>query len=158
MSRILKSVFQVVPRPPGEQDGVADYARTLAGHLRTRYGLETIFLSAASSADRPGDFRVYSPLRALPGRLQLGDSDTMVLHYVNYGYDRRGIPMWLVPTLEKIKGATRLLTIFHELYATGSIRQSAFWLQPLQKRMVRAINVSPVVILTPTSHVENRVV
>ena len=139
MSRVLRSVFQIVPRPPGQQDGVGDYARILAGYLKTRYGLETIFLSAARSADPVGGSRVHSPLRSLPGGLQLGETDAMVLHYVNYGYDRRGIPMWLAPTLEEIKGTTRLLTIFHELYATGSIRRSAFWLQPIQKRIVRAI-------------------
>ncbi|MGI8432128.1 MAG: hypothetical protein ACR2MW_07560, partial [Chthoniobacterales bacterium] len=33
----------------------------------------------------------------------------------------------------------RLVTIFHELYASSSWRGSAFWLQPLQKRIARAI-------------------
>lgn len=139
MSSALRSVFQVVPRPPGQQDGVGDYARTLAQNLKAQYDLETTFLAAASSADLPAACRVYWPLRALPSELQLGERDAMVLHYVNYGYDPRGIPMWLAPTLEKIKGRTRLLTIFHELYATGSIRQSAFWLLPFQKRIARAI-------------------
>lgn len=135
----MKPLFQIVPRAPGEQDGVGDHALTLAGHLRTRSGWETLFLAAAPTKEEnvTGGFRVCSPLRRLS--LQTGDNPRIILHYVNYGYDRRGTPLWLPETLSRIKGAGRLLTIFHELYATGSIRQSAFWLQPIQKRLVRAI-------------------
>src|SRR5262249_25649113 len=56
-----------------------------------------------------------------------------------YGYGHRGIPLWLPAILRKVKGRARLLTIFHELYATGSVRHSAFWLRAIQKRIVRAI-------------------
>jgi len=139
---LAKSLFQIVPRPPGGQDGVGDYARTLAGHLWTRYHLETIFLAAAPSVgeNSAGDFRVYSPLKKLPNKLRAGDTDALILHYVNYGYGQRGIPLWLPAILRQIKGRARLLTIFHELYATGSVRHSAFWLRPIQKRIVRAIS------------------
>jgi hypothetical protein len=137
----LKPLLQIVPRAPGGQDGVGDQALNLAGHLRSRSGWETIFLSAAPAKEEnvTGGFRVCSPLRRLAQALQTGDNPRIILHYVGYGYGRRGTPLWLPETLSRIKGSGRLLTIFHELYATGSIRQSAFWLQPIQKRIVRAI-------------------
>lgn len=137
----MKPLFQIVPRAPGGQDGVGDHALNLAGQLRTRSGWETLFLSAAAAKEEnvTGGFRVCSPLRRLADTLQTGDDPRIILHYVNYGYSRRGIPLWLPETLSRIKGSGRLLTIFHELYATGSIRQSAFWLQPVQKRIVSAI-------------------
>jgi hypothetical protein len=34
---------------------------------------------------------------------------------------------------------SRIVTVFHELYASGSWRQSAFWLRPLQVRTARQI-------------------
>src|SRR5690349_17779348 len=137
----LKPLFQIVPRAPGGQDGVGDHARTLAGHLRMRSGWETVFLSAAPAKEEQvtDGFRIRSPLRIVAGELQTSERQPTILHYVNYGYGQRGTPLWLPATLSRVKGSGKLITIFHELYATGSIRQSAFWLQPIQKRIVRAI-------------------
>jgi hypothetical protein len=63
------------------------------------------------------------------------------LHYVNYGYNVRGIPIWLPSLLRRLRqtNEARLVTVFHELYAAGSWRQSAFWLRPIQKRIARSI-------------------
>ena len=126
---------------PGGQDGVGDYALTLAGDLRSLAGWETVFLSAepAAETNMADGFRVCSPLRTFARELQTAEQRRLVLHYVNYGYARRGTPLWLPGTLRRIKGGGKLLTVFHELYASGSIRQSAFWLQPVQKRIVRLL-------------------
>jgi hypothetical protein len=134
-------LFQIVPRAPGDQDGVGDYALTLAGHLRSRSGWETTFISAAPTTceNVAGGFRVCSPLKSIAGELAASGNKAIILHFVNYAYGRRGIPLWLPGALSRLKGSGRLLTVFHELYATASIRRSAFWLQPVQKRVVRAI-------------------
>ncbi len=124
------TILQIVPRAPRGRDGVGDYARTLAASLERHHGLETIFVSATD-----GRHLVF------PSGAEPDHYDTIVLHYVNYGYDRRGVPLWLPPVLRRLQRASgaRLVTIFHELYALGSWRQSAFWLRPLQARIARGI-------------------
>ncbi|MEO8440384.1 MAG: hypothetical protein ABI540_09200 [Spartobacteria bacterium] len=60
---------------------------------------------------------------------------------MNYGYDPRGVPIWLPSLLRRLRKVAggNLVTVFHELYASGSWRQSAFWLHPVQKQIARAI-------------------
>ncbi len=65
----------------------------------------------------------------------------IILHYVNYGYQNRGVPRQLPPILRELKQAIggRFVTIFHELYASAPPWRSAFWLQPLQKSIARTV-------------------
>ena len=51
------------------------------------------------------------------------------------------MPFWLPPGLRRLQQASgaRLITVFHELYASGFWWQSAFWLRPLQVRIARSI-------------------
>lgn len=131
------AILQILPRAARGRDGVGDYARRLAAGLELDYGLKTTFVSAAE-----GSHLVF------PGATEPGDAGpdqytVIVLHYVNYGYSRRGVPLWLPPVLRRLKraGEARQFTVFHELHATGSWRQSAFWLHPLQVRVARTIAV-----------------
>lgn len=119
----MNRILQIVPRLPGGRDGVGDYAQTLARRLEESHGLVTTFL--------PGP--------VLKELLEPPKATAIILHYVNYGYDPRGVPLWLPTVLRRLRGRAKLLTVFHELYASGSWRQSAFWLQPLQKRIARSI-------------------
>ncbi len=135
------AILQIVPRAPGGRDGVGDYALTLARGLRRAHGLETTFASAAPSVgiDLPEDFPVLAPLRAIAAEEWPETYAAVVLHFVNYGYAPRGVPLWLPRVLRRVQGTGKLLTIFHELYASGSWRQSAYWLRPLQVRIARSI-------------------
>ncbi len=119
-------ILQIVPRAPGQREGVGDYASALAAGLERTHGYTTEFVTGATLADPQ-----WRPAPAL----------AVILHYVNYGYQARGIPCWLprrVGQIQELCGG-RLITIFHELYASSSWRRSAFWLQPLQKRIARAL-------------------
>jgi hypothetical protein len=51
------------------------------------------------------------------------------------------VPLSLPGFLRALQRSCRgpLVSIFHELYASGSWRQSAFWLRPMQMRIARAI-------------------
>jgi hypothetical protein len=63
---------------------------------------------------------------------------TVLLHYVGYGYARRGCPIWLVKALEQwLKAGNNhyLVTMFHEVYAFGAIWTSQFWTSPLQRNL-----------------------
>ena len=118
-------ILQIVPRTPGGHDGVGDYAARLAEQLKADFGRETRFAVA--------------PLESI-SQSQCADSD-IILHYANYGYHTRGVPTQLPSILAQLKQRCRrkLLTIFHELYASAPPWRSAFWLQPWQKSIARSI-------------------
>jgi hypothetical protein len=119
-------ILQIVPRLPGSLDGVGDYASILSDELRADFNIETKFVAPPFASPIPNDAAGWSGI---------------VFHYVNYGYHNRGVPIGLPSTLRQLKQAAagRFLTIFHELYASGPPWRSAFWLQPTQKSIARAI-------------------
>jgi len=153
-----------VPRRAAEPNGVADYALALARAVRAYGAANSVFLSGTPTADAiplEDDWKtVCVPKREaqiLADTVQLLSAETntraVVLHFSGYGYQKRGVPVWLVQGLQicsRRAGHVPLLTIFHELYATGRPWQSAFWVSPLQKQIARSIlNLSSAAI-TPT--------
>ena len=128
-----------MPRVPGGLDGVGDYALGLAAGLRDDFGYATVFATFdASSKSVVRNFEVL-PLNHLES--EVARFDQLLLHYVNYGFQKRGVPFGLLALLRRIcrqhRGA--LITIFHELYASGPLWSSAFWLRPLQIHLTRSI-------------------
>jgi hypothetical protein len=115
------NILQIVPRLPGGREAVGDYAETLSRKLRERAGYETVFVTGEA--------------------LNARDSDHVILHYVNYGYQSRGVPLRLLSILRELRKACagKFITIFHELYASGPPWSSAFWLRPWQIRIAREI-------------------
>jgi hypothetical protein len=115
-------ILQIVPRLPGENDGVGDYARTLAQRLSELGQVETLFATADSALAQKNFAHV-------------------ILHYVNYGYQKRGVPFALLSILREIRARCRgrFLTIFHEFYASGPPWKSAFWLRPWQRQIAKSI-------------------
>lgn len=132
-------ILQIVPRAPGSREGVGDYAGILAQRLTKAHDCETVFATAAELSNEK-----WPPPPT---------ASAVILHYVNYGYDPRGVPSWLPGRLQQIQRdcGGKMITIFHELYATSSWRRSAFWLQPLQKRVARAIAQSSAVCIVSSS-------
>ena len=133
-----ETVLQIVPHQPGTFDGVGDYALNLARALESVYGIRTTFLVAGStSTSSKGGFDIISGLDLEAAR---GYSN-VILHYVNYGYQSRGVPFELRTFVKQLRAqsAGRWVTTFHELYASGPPWTSAFWLRPFQVRIARAM-------------------
>jgi hypothetical protein len=67
--------------------------------------------------------------------------DNILLHYVNYGFQKRGVPFLLLSILRRLRSEQRVkfVTIFHELYASGPPWTSAFWLKPLQIDLAKSV-------------------
>ena len=70
-----------------------------------------------------------------------GKYDHVLLHYVNYGFQKRGVPFRLLSILRELRRQRqgKLVTIFHELYASGPPWKSAFWLQPVQIHLATSV-------------------
>jgi hypothetical protein len=138
------NITQIVPRLPPAIDGVGDYAANLAKRLHKNFGYRTHFVigdSAWKEKEYQDSFSVSRVAERSEGALLSclrGASNTVLLHYVGYGYEKRGCPQWLVDGLELWRhtgGERKLVTMFHEVYAFGPIWTSSFWLAPLQKRL-----------------------
>ena len=129
-----------MPRTPGGIDGVGDYALTIAEKLRTKFDCETVFATFnVESQKNSGGFEVLSLDRLLEASFP--KYDHVLLHYVNYGFQKRGVPFRLLSILREQRRQHRgkLVTIFHELYASGPPWTSAFWLKSVQKRLAKSI-------------------
>jgi hypothetical protein len=149
----LDRIISIVPRLPPAVDGLGDYGLNLARQLRQDFGLLTDFIVGDPNWAGEASIEefVIKPLTAhsivalldLLANEQLS-STTVLLHYVGYGYAKRGCPVWLVESLERWKRVAsnrRLVTMFHELYANGPVWTSAFWTSPLQKNLAQRLAV-----------------
>jgi len=136
----LSTLLQIVPRVPGGIDGVGDYALTISRKLRDDFGCQTLFaaFNKGSVQSIAGFEVVQLEHLAETGRAKF---DKVLLHYVNYGFQKRGVPFRLLSILRALRKQRRdrLVTIFHELYASGPPWSSAFWLQPLQIHLAKVV-------------------
>jgi hypothetical protein len=116
-------LIQIVPRLPPSVEGVGSYAEALAGELAGRFGIETRFVAGVDALGKEENVPV-------------------LLHYANYGYHPRGCPVGLVEGLGgwlRQSSGRRLITLFHEVWATGPPWRSSFWLAPLQQRLAATL-------------------
>ena len=67
----------------------------------------------------------------------------VILHFSGYGFDPRGLCLWLLREVEaarqQLGDRLHLVTMFHELYASGPPWGSAFWLSPVQAWIARRL-------------------
>jgi hypothetical protein len=142
MSSRHDHVLQIVPHLPGTFDGVGDYALNLARRLSADHGITTTFLVAGKTSVRSREgFNVISGFDASQAATLARDHEHVILHYVNYGYQARGVPFLLRAFAKQFRTQLRgrWVTTFHELYASGPPWKSAFWLRPIQVRIAREI-------------------
>lgn len=135
MSSRHDRLLQIVPFLPGTFDGVGDYALNLARRLSRDHGISTTFLVAGKTSVTASEgYRVISGLEAVDRATLARDHEHVILHYVNYGYQARGVPFSLRAFVKQLRPqlSGRWVTTFHELYASGPPWKSAFWLRPFQ--------------------------
>jgi hypothetical protein len=141
-------VAQVVPWLPPLTEGVGSYAVALGRELAARAGIESRLVAAGSARPDEGIPVDASAIRVaagsgerLAGALAESGVEAVLLHYVNYGYHPRGCPLWLIDGVKRWRAAgagrqgRRLVTLFHEVYASGPPWSSSFWLSPVQRRL-----------------------
>lgn len=143
----------IVPRLPPSIDGLGDYGLSLAKQLRQEFGVQTTFIvgdpnwKGSSVTD---GFVIHTlstrTAQALESLLpaNANDGQTVVVHYVGYGYAKRGSPLWLIRGLSKWRKKAperNLITMFHELFAFGPVWTSQFWTSPFQRYLAAQLGL-----------------
>jgi hypothetical protein len=146
-------IIQIVPAFPPAVSGVGDYALLLAEELRRRHNLHTRFVVGDPGWAGESEVNGFSVTKAsarTPESLSRSLNEPacaglpVLLHYVGYGYEKRGCPLWLLKGMEQWRrapGRRRLVTMFHELFAFGPPWRSSFWTSPLQRRLTTRLAV-----------------
>ena len=160
-------IIQLVPALAPTVSGVGDYARLLARQLCQDFGIDTHFVVGSPLHDGPSQVESFAvtqvtqrTMQSLVEALAKFDIPTVLLHYVGYGYAKRGVPIWLAQGLARWRESDRrhrLVTMFHELDASGPPWSSSFWLSPLQRYLVRQIADTSHLILTNTELYATRI-
>jgi hypothetical protein len=149
-------LLQIVPALPPTADGLGGYALALAERLAPLLQGGAAFAVGDPAWRQSGELASGRPAVAVAGRtpaalLDLlqgwrdgrdGRTGAIVLQYAGYGYQRRGCPRWLVEGLARWRRRApedRLLTFFHEVYASGPPWRSSFWLSPAQRRLAAGL-------------------
>lgn len=146
----MTPLVHIAPQLPPAVDGVGDYCHNLWRHWLDRSASWHFLALRGTDASQQHWPEVaihgFSPNAAsLHGTLETAAGHTVVLHYVGYGYQPKGIPLWLPAALAQWKaGGTqrRLVTMFHEMYATSSPLRSPFWVMPWARRIMRSLVAS----------------
>jgi len=142
------TLVQLVPWLPPALEGVGGYAAAL-GTALARRGIDSRFLvgdpgwrpaadARGAAADLAGERLAERSAAALARQLAASGATVVLVHYANYGYQRRGHPAWLVRGVRRWRAGApgrRLVTYFHEVYASGPPWRSSFWVSPLQRRL-----------------------
>ena len=153
-------VLQIVPHPPGTFDGVGDYALNLAHAFSTGHGITTTFLVAGRATVTSKDgYAVISGLNTRDSAELARHHEHAILHYVNYGYQARGVPFRLRRFVKQLRPHLRgrWVTTFHELYASGPPWKSAFWLRPFQVRIARYLIDASTSCIVSNPPIENAI-
>ncbi len=142
---LLQPVIHILPTTPPEVNGLVDYCR----QLHKNWPGESARWWIVSPKVAPGAGEAWPEVRfnqfdanatSLEAALDQTREKVAVLHYVGYGYDHRGVPDFLPKGLEawKAKG-NKLVTMFHEIYASGPMWKSEFWLKKKQIRIAQEL-------------------
>lgn len=153
-SGLPSRLIQLVARFRPDTDGVGEAALRLADVLWQEHRVPTHFLvysgpQADAGLELPQPFAhtleyLGSGDNALESALEpflaQGQRPMLLLHYVSYGYSSQGTPTWLAPALEHfIARGGRVVTLFHELYATPRLFSRTLFTAGLQKRIFRRL-------------------
>lgn len=159
-------LIQIVPARRVAPEGVGDYARLIAERMEAEYGITTSFVSCTPlpAAERLDDrwetieiaARNADALIAVLDRLHGDGPDIPILLQLSgYGFHRKGVSLWVDAALRRWRAkrpGARLMTVFHELRATGPIWTSPFWVGWAQAWSARRLLAQSVAGIATTRH------
>ena len=137
------SAVQIVPEYPPKIGGVSSYAAKLACSFQAfaepLHTIVTCNNHALESTDTVS--RLASPTKEeILKKLEELGTTSVLLHFSGYGYARWGLCHWLVESLsiwKQKRNDRKLITLFHEVYATGPVWRASFWTTHPQRQIAR---------------------
>lgn len=165
------TLVHITPRFAPQIDGVGDYARLLATELQRTCGWQSRFVvgEPAWTQSLPGgaltqEFPAIAVARRDAAALgdAIADADAVLLHYVSYGFNARGVPWWVNRAIRRWKQSATperprtLVIVFHELWASGPPWRSEFYLGPIQKHLIRELHALADGCITSTPNMHRR--
>jgi hypothetical protein len=160
---MTSAIIHLVPRLTPALCGVGDYATLVGGRIEelnadVRCGYvacghltESPYAGGIAHRNVTGTCDPTNLWRAVSEIIDelaegVVDRVSLLVHYSGYGYAVGGAPVWLVEALERRPQQFSLIPIismFHELYATGWPWQRAFWYSTRQRKVaVRLARIS----------------
>ena len=137
----MKSIIQISPTIPPNIGGVGNYAKLLADFLKKK-GISSKILVSDHLENKNKINSQFGKNKDLLFLLNKNSSKKIILHFSGYGYASRGHCFRLVESLnqwKKIDKRRKLITIFHEVYATGPIYRMSFWTSVPQKYLAKKL-------------------
>lgn len=141
----MRNLTHIVPCLPPAINGVGDYSVKLWSHWYEPQQKWCFLVTEGASASQKqwSEVRIENfekSTRGLISALEAIKAQTVILHYVGYGFHPKGCPVWLPLALKEWKADNldrQVVVMFHETYATGAIWKSSFWLQPIAQKIIR---------------------
>jgi hypothetical protein len=142
----MNTLTHIAPQLPPAIDGVGDYCWHLWRHWpesETRWQFLALHGVPKTrehwSEVAVGGFNANP--ESLHRALEFAGAQTVALHYVGYGFQPKGIPIWLPEGLRRWRAgdtsSRRVVTMFHEMYARSSPLRSPFWVAPFARGIIR---------------------
>jgi hypothetical protein len=109
-------------------------------------GVESVFVTPGSEEVGGLCFEIHglsvNSANQLSRTLENTKIDTLLIHFSGYGFDKLGLCWWLVQGLQnwkEKKEGRRIITIFHEVYASGPIWRRSFWTAGQQREIAHKL-------------------
>ena len=139
----MKYIVQISPTYPPNIGGVGHYAKLLADFLIKKKIKSKFFVSDFSNDSKNKKIKLFGKRTSqLSKLLENNNTKVIVLHFSGYGYASRGLCFNLIKSIKEWKKKNkkhRLMTIFHEIYATGPIYRMSFWTYLPQKYLAKTL-------------------
>lgn len=142
----MRNLVLITPYGAPGTNGLSDHVDQIVAALADRH---------LPSINKIGIARSASEADISRGIVKQGDSKgldylldrfvtpgcTLVIHYVCYGYQKRGCPISFIRNLGYFRRLRqfRMISVFHELAASGPPWTSAFYVAPLQRLLFRSL-------------------
>lgn len=128
-----KRILIISPAFPSAINGVGDYSYMLGAALNTHKNFHISYAGLPQTQKiNVAPYHEINTHHHLYQVITEEKIDVVFLNYVNYGYQNKGLPFWLLKSLKKLKNK-QLHIFFHELNATSyKPWKLTFWIKPLQ--------------------------
>ncbi len=129
------------PAFPPVSNGLGDYSVRIASALQERISISFVGTAQYPKPKLDDYYEIEKNAYSLTEFVQSNDINHLLINYSNYGYQKKGTPLWLSDALRTLRRTenVNVITFFHEIYASGKAWQSSFWLHPFQKGIFRQI-------------------